>query len=243
MSKYIMRLDDACERMDDEKWSRMEMLLDKYGIRPLVGVIPDVKDSQMSHYETDKGFWDKVGGWKEKGWKFALHGYDHVYITECGGINPVNRRSEFAGVPLEEQKEKIRKGVEILKEHRVVPCAFFAPSHTFDENTLIALKEASDIRIVSDTVANKPYSKYGITFVPQQTGMARKLPFALVTFCYHPNFMNEKQFEQLEDFISTHKTKFVDFPDVITTRKESLYDKFLRKMYFFKNSLRKIGKK
>ena len=40
MSKYIMRLDDAAEKMDIEKWSRMEKLLDKHSIKPLVGVIP-----------------------------------------------------------------------------------------------------------------------------------------------------------------------------------------------------------
>lgn len=28
MSKYIMRLDDACEKRDIEKWNCMEVLLD-----------------------------------------------------------------------------------------------------------------------------------------------------------------------------------------------------------------------
>lgn len=40
MGKYILRLDDAAERMDIVKWNRMEVLLDKYNIKPLVGVIP-----------------------------------------------------------------------------------------------------------------------------------------------------------------------------------------------------------
>lgn len=35
MSRYIMRLDDASEYMDVEKWQRMENLLDKYGIKPM----------------------------------------------------------------------------------------------------------------------------------------------------------------------------------------------------------------
>ena len=30
-----MRLDDASEYMDVEKWQRMENLLDKYGIKPM----------------------------------------------------------------------------------------------------------------------------------------------------------------------------------------------------------------
>lgn len=47
MSQYIMRLDDASEYMDVEKWQRMEDLLDKYHIKPIVGVIPDNQDSDM----------------------------------------------------------------------------------------------------------------------------------------------------------------------------------------------------
>ena len=41
MSQYILRLDDASDYMDVKKWQRMEELLDRYGIKPLVGVIPD----------------------------------------------------------------------------------------------------------------------------------------------------------------------------------------------------------
>ena len=35
MSKYIMRLDDAAEKMDVEKWNRIELLLDKYNIKTI----------------------------------------------------------------------------------------------------------------------------------------------------------------------------------------------------------------
>ena len=107
MSQYIMRLDDASEDMDVEKWQRMEDLLDKYHIKPIVGVIPNNQDPDMvGVYPKDEQFWEKVQRWKEKGWTIALHGYTHVFETREGGLNPVNDRSEFAGVPLERQKEK-----------------------------------------------------------------------------------------------------------------------------------------
>lgn len=38
MSKYIMRLDDACEKRNIKCWDRIEKILDNYGIKPLVGV-------------------------------------------------------------------------------------------------------------------------------------------------------------------------------------------------------------
>ena len=37
MSRYIMRLDDACPRHDRDKWQRMEELLNAYGVKPIVG--------------------------------------------------------------------------------------------------------------------------------------------------------------------------------------------------------------
>ena len=62
-------------------------------------------------FEKDEQFWNTTHAWQNKGWEIALHGYDHVCITNEGGINPVNPRSEFAGVSLELQKEKVRKGI------------------------------------------------------------------------------------------------------------------------------------
>ena len=63
MSRYIMRLDDAAEKMNIAKWNQMEVLLDKYGVKPLVGVIPDCKDPQMEEYDTDPSFWKNVQSW------------------------------------------------------------------------------------------------------------------------------------------------------------------------------------
>lgn len=228
-----MRLDDACEKMDVEKWNRMEELLDKYNIKPLVGVIPHCEDPMMDQYQTDSSFWEKVHRWKNKGWTIALHGYNHVYSTECGGINPVNKRSEFAGLPLERQKEKIKKGVMILNEHGIYPKVFFAPSHTFDENTLTALKEETEIRIISDTIAWNSYKKDEFTFVPQQSGRVRKLPLKTVTFCYHPNVMSEQDFDYLEKFLI--ENRFSDFSIEAAARKQNVFEKILQRIYWRKH--------
>lgn len=232
MSKYIIRLDDACEKRDVNNWNQVEKLLDKYSIKPLVGVIPSCKDPLMDVYPVDETFWERVSLWKSKGWAIALHGYEHVYVNSNLGINPVNARSEFAGLSLDEQRNKIKKGIAVLRDHGINPLVFFAPSHSFDENTLEALKLESDIRIVSDTPANRPYSKYGMTFVPQQSGKARKLPFNTVTFCYHPNTMCEMDFLELEQFIDENRKKFIQFPEQTVKRKMSLLDRAINKLYF-----------
>lgn len=234
MSKYIIRLDDAADRMDCYKWARMEKLLDKYEIKPLVGVIPNCQDEMMNVYDRDPDFWNKVHQWDKKGWTIALHGYEHVYCTTDGGINPVNNRSEFAGLSLDEQKLKIKSGVEIFRNHGLEPKVFFAPSHTFDLNTIEALKQESNIRIISDTIANKPYSQYDMTFVPQQSGRVRKLPFSVITFCYHPNMMDDEDFICLKSFLSKNKKNFTDFPVHKENRTRNLIDLILNILYFAK---------
>lgn len=235
MSKYILRLDDACEKMDIEKWVRMEQMLDKYGVKPLVGIIPYCEDPMMDDYPVDSKFWSKVNNWITKDWSIAMHGYNHVYSTECGGINPINKRSEFAGEPLEVQKEKICKGIGIMREHGINPKIFFAPSHTFDKNTLLALKAESDINIISDTIANDVYYQDDFQFVPQQSGRVRKLPFKVVTFCYHPNMMKTADFVYLEQFLEKNAVLFTKFELTVNEkRKKSILDKILEKIYFLR---------
>lgn len=230
-----MRLDDASEYMDLKKWKRMEELLDKYGIKPIYGIIPANEDPELLKYGRVEGFWNLMISWKDKGWTPALHGYTHVFETNDGGINPVNRRSEFAGVSLERQRQKIRAGYSTLKEHGILPAVFFAPAHTFDTNTLVALKEESPIRIISDTVANNVYFDDGFYFIPQQSGHCRKLPFKVTTFCYHPNIMSDADFIALDSFFKSYRNKFVDASSLnMKKRYHGIFDQLLEKIYFIR---------
>lgn len=240
---YLIRLDDASPYMNSKLWTKLEEILDKYGVKPLVGIIPaDVGSKAMIEPEDD-GFWDKTRRWQAKGWCMALHGYDHVCISDEGlkGLNPVWKRSEFAGVPLKTQKEKIRKGVAILKEHGINAKYFIAPSHTFDKNTLTALKEESDIRIISDTIALKPYQKDGFVFIPQFSEHCVAMPLpGVFTFCFHPNKMSESTFVKLEEFLKGHLQDFIGFNDIdlseVTT--ERVMDKAIRGVYFMMRRLK-----
>lgn len=234
MKKYILRLDDACPKRNIINWDKMEKLLDKYSVKPLVGIIPDCKDPEFEKYPTDDFFWtERILSWEKKNWTFAMHGYEHVYSSKDKGINPVNFYSEFAGITYAEQVQKIRYGVSILRKHNIEPKVFFAPAHTFDKNTIKALIQETEIRIISDVPANKPFTKYGLTFVPQQSGRVRELPFAVQTFCYHPNIMKDSDFDELESFLQKHK--FSDFPLGQTKRKLSLYDWLLMKLYYWRH--------
>ncbi|WP_431137541.1 DUF2334 domain-containing protein [Psychroserpens mesophilus] len=45
--------------------------------------------------------------------------------------------------------DKIKKGIEIFKKNNIETNIWVAPSHTFDLNTLIALKVESNITTIS----------------------------------------------------------------------------------------------
>jgi predicted deacetylase len=231
---YLIRLDDASEYMDNDKWNRIETMLDKYGVKPIIGIIPDNQDEELrSRYDIELEFWNRAKTWKSKGWSIAMHGYTHVYSSQSGGINPVNLRSEFAGLELEEQRKKIAMGVEIFRKKDLDVKIFFAPSHTFDMNTLEAIRLESDIRVISDTIANDVYRIGEFYFIPQQSGRVRNLPFKVSTFCYHPNTMCEQDFIMLEEFIKKNKDKFGSYDELIfNDRKPNIYDKVLRLIYF-----------
>lgn len=238
---FLIRLDDACPTMDHDKWARIEIILDRYAIKPLVGIIPMNADPKQCINDIDIFFWNKALRWKDKGWSIALHGYNHVYLSKSAGLFPFWRKSEFAGVSLGEQSEKIRRGIAIMKEHGIIPKYFFAPSHTFDINTLSALKNESEIRIISDGISLRPYWKNDFCFIPQIVGHCVNFPVrGVYTFCFHPNFMLDKDFVQLELFLIKHVEKFTTFDSLNLANygEESSSDKILRRAFFFYRRLR-----
>lgn len=233
---YLIRLDDATEYWDKEKWNKIAAILNKHNIKPIFAIIPSVEDPKLLQYEVDDEYWDTVYSWiNEYNWTPALHGYNHVRNIKNAGINPINCDSEFAGLDLESQKEKIKNGYNILLSKGVNTKIFVAPGHTFDENTLLAIKAETPIRIISDTIANDVYKKDGLYFIPQQCGMCRELNFKTVTFCYHPNTMKEKDFIHLDEFLEKNKNKFISFDELkLKNRKPNIYDWILKKAYFIR---------
>lgn len=243
MKKYILRLDDACPTMDSGKWERIERLLDSCEIKPIVAVIPSNKDPEMMIDPPDDNFWGKVKAWEEKGWQIALHGYDHCYISDSGGLIPMNRQSEFAGVSIDIQKEKLRKGINIFGSFGITTNIWVAPSHTFDRSTLRALKEETDIQIVSDGVALFPYQKDGFFWIPQQMWHFVEKNHGVWTCCLHPNMMSEKAFEVLENFCRRQRSEFICDIEALQNRYQDRRKTVVDEMYFQYFFLRRFVEK
>lgn len=244
-NKYLIRLDDACPTMDIKKWQKIEELLDSAGVNPMVGVIPANKDSKQKIDDADPKFWNKVKRWEDKGWTIALHGYDHCFISDKGmyGLNPLWSRSEFAGISYEKQREKIRNGVLEFRKNGIEPKFFFAPAHTYDENTLKALLEESNIRIISDTIATQPYRNGDFVFIPQLGGHCKKIPIpGIYTLCLHPSYMNEIDFIETENFLKSHKSEMIGFKelDLSNLRCKDITSRLLSWIYFTRRKIKGI---
>lgn len=236
-------MDDACPTMDWDKWRRFERILDDSKIKPLVGVIPNNKDSLQIKDAPNLSFWSVVKGWEQKGWQIALHGNHHTYSQLNGnkGLNPINSFSEFVGKSLCDQKALLKNAWETFLDNDIEPKYFFAPAHTFDENTLVAIKEETNIRIVSDMIASNPYVDGDFAFIPCQMGYFRKMKIpGTYTACYHPSEMRDFDFYELEKFINENREKFINFGDLGLNGLKSLswYDLILRNSYFFMRFLK-----
>lgn len=197
---YLIRLDDACETQDAEKWKAVERVLDRFGIKPIVAVIPKNEDPTLQLGKRNELFWSDVKEWQAKGWCIALHGHTHRYhpVDRRQLILPFYDRSEFAGRTLEDQAESLRAAYRIFLDNGIKPAVWVAPGHSFDSVTLAALKRATDITVVSDGIACRPFSEDGFTFVPQQLWWPKPKLSGTWTICLHPNTMNSSEIERLE---------------------------------------------
>lgn len=212
--EYCIRLDDACPQMNAEKWARIERILDKYKVKPIVGVIPENRDPDFVAV-ADENFWEKACEWQKKGWTIALHGLHHeLHFHEPRGYYQLSHSSktEWAGKSSTEQYEMLKQGYQILKGHGLTPTCFFAPCHTYDETTVEAIasmKTEGCSMYISDGYALHPYQRDGVDFLPTLFDTPHKLPLqGVYTFVYHPNNMQEQDFAYLEDFLKKYASLF-----------------------------------
>lgn len=209
-AKYIIRLDDASEHMDYAKWNPYFELFDKHNIKPIIAVIPFNRDIKMVIKNPDDKFWDKVRLWQQRGYHIALHGYEHVYSNAKSGIIGLNKYSEFAGILIELQQSMLAKANRKFEEEGINANIFVAPAHSFDKNTLVALKKSTNIKYVSDGFYLNPILKDGFNWIPQQLWKPETKSKGVWTICYHPETMEKSDIYKLETFIRDNCHQIVD---------------------------------
>lgn len=198
--KIAIRIDGIAPEMDFEKFERFKAILDKYDIKPLIGVVPDNKDKKLRKCEPRADFWGYIKNLQNQGWIVAMHGYNHVYNTRKPGMFPVSDKSEFAGLSYQRQDEMIREGKRIFRKNGINTDFFMAPFHSYDKYTLKALRTNGFHRI-ADGFGDGPYELDGMTFFPVAISKSRTLASkedGIVTFVYHIGTMTNRDFDVFE---------------------------------------------
>lgn len=213
--KIAIRMDDITPDMDWKKFEEFKTLLDQYGLKPLIGVVPDSRDENLKKNEARADFWQYVKNLQENGWVIALHGYRHLYTQKKGGLFPLNHFSEFAGVPYEKQLAMLKEGKEILESHGIRTDIFMAPAHSYDKNTLKALKTLGFSKI-TDGFGSRPYRMRGLTFYPIsfRLGSSLKKKNGTTTMVVHTNTVTEKDMERYRSIFA--EKEVISYGDYLT---------------------------
>ncbi len=233
----LIRFDDIAENMNWQLMDKCENLFEKYNIKPVVGIIPCNKDDELLTYPKRENFWDIVKKWKSKNWEIAMHGYTHIYdkITEKKDYFRYGGKSEFFGHKIEDQVNKIKEGLKIFNNHQIDIRVFYAPNHTYDENTFKALKICG-INQVIDGYGLIPYEEKNIKFIPQLFYKLISLPFGIQTTQIHLNYWNKEDYNRFESFIKKNLNEIIDYDQAISKVNNGIYNKVLN--FTVKNILR-----
>lgn len=214
--KIAVRMDDITPDMDWERFLAFKELLDEYDVKPLLGVVPDNRDENLHRAEAAVDFWEYIGELQREGWHIALHGYRHLYSTKKGGLFPLNKFSEFAGLPLSTQREMIRKGTQIFSRHGIHTDIFMAPAHSYDKNTLLALKEAGYTKI-TDGFGSKPYEWQGMIFYPISFLFSHSLKKkrGITTMVVHANEITPEELSGYRKLFAAHREELISYSDYL----------------------------
>jgi predicted deacetylase len=214
-AQYLLRFDDLCPTISPKSWDRFAMLLEEFGVRPILGVVPENRDPDLERAPADPDFWERMRRLEASGATVAVHGYRHLCESQGKSLLGIHRWNEFAGVTYEIQREWIRAGFRILREKGLHPRLWIGPRHGFDRNTLRALT-IHGVHYISDGFARVPFRRHGITWIPQQLWGPMRKKKGLWTICIHPWAAGHSDAEQLRRFLENHGHQFTSFDRVIT---------------------------
>lgn len=221
--KIAVRLDDITPDMDWERFFRFKALLDKYQVKPLIGVVPDNRDPDLvkKGKPAPDDFWAYIKELEGQGWVIAMHGCRHVYTTDRPGLFPLNNFSEFAGLSYEKQKKLLAEGKRLLAEKGIDTELFMAPAHSYDKNTLRALKETGFTGL-TDGFGTAPYrffelDFYPISFVLRRTFQKKE---GYSTMVVHTGTVSDQDLKRYEGYFQRQDVSWIAFEEYLRLPKK-----------------------
>ncbi len=140
---YLVRVDDYPPwDYKNEAFERFADIFEENEINILVGVIPNQSKNRHRIDNNDFKPFNENDAKTLRKFSFlepALHGFTHQTIRK-------KPYSEFSGLSIEQTTEKIKKGIEILKQFNIAPLAIISPFDTFTSTNFKAF--SSFFRII-----------------------------------------------------------------------------------------------
>jgi predicted deacetylase len=213
-AQYILRFDDLCPTMAWDRFERFIPVMARFGIRPILAVVPENCDPELEESAADPDFWCRMRTMESAGATIGLHGYRHICESRGRSLVPLHGTSEFAGVPEEMQQRWIRAGLSILRGHDLNPRIWVAPRHGFDQGTLRALSNEG-INAISDGFARIPFRRGGVKWIPQQLWAPVEKRRGAWTICIHSSTAPDRAADEIAAFVSEHAAQFTSVERVL----------------------------
>lgn len=214
--KIAVRMDDITPDMNWDNFIFFQKLFEKAGITPLLGIVPENRDPKLRCMAAREDFYEVLRSLEDQGYSLAMHGFHHVYTSKSGGMFPLNDYSEFAGLSYDKQKKMLMHGRDKLQQHGIETDIFMAPAHSYDYNTLQALKETGFTKI-TDGFGKKPYLYKGITFYPISFRLSRGLrqKNGVTTMVIHANTVTEEDKERYIRIFREYGKNMISYSDYL----------------------------
>ena len=213
-AQYLIRFDDLCPTMLSEPCGRFLSIVARYGVQPILAIVPDNQDPALTLETADPGFWERMRSLEAAGATIAMHGYRHQCNSRGKSLLGLHGETEFAGVEESQQRTWIRCGLAILRDHDLSPRLFVAPRHGFDRSTLRALAREG-LGILSDGFARRPFTRDDVIWIPQQLWEPVTRSSGLWTICIHTNTAPASLERKLERFLEQNAKQVTCFDKVI----------------------------
>ena len=120
------------------------------------------------------------------------------------------------------KKNRLKK----FEEEKIKIRTLFAPNHTYDKNTFIALKNCG-INQVLDGCGLMPYMENEIKFVPQLFEKVILFPFGIQSTQLHLNTWKQEDFNNFEKFIDKNSNKIITFDQASQKINNNFFYKFI----------------
>lgn len=183
LSLVCLRFDDYHQSLEHDVWVDVLSRYDRRGLRGVVAVPPNYHGQRLTADVVPF-----LHDLRENGWEIAQHGYQHEDVGQGRGGALYDDRSEFAGLPYEEQERRIGAGRDVLEEHGFEPTTFIPPWHEHDRNTVRALS-ATGFDCLNEGRWPVPRTVDDVTLVP--THLPGVTPYMMgvgvVTLVRHPH--------------------------------------------------------